>query len=190
MTAKPAPIPNVPLPDSLNLRDVPGGGHDSSALLSASSGKEGTGGDLAGVVLAGGQSRRFGRDKTALCVPCPAERTGEKGQSLVLRAAGVLERLLGDPGRVFVSCRPLGGEDDGQGRRIREEVREHGYGIVEDLLPEVGTLRAVYSALEKTRRSCLVMPCDLPCMNEATLGELLAFRQKRRLEPEPCLLFF
>ncbi len=144
-------------------------------------------GDLAGVVLAGGRSRRFGRDKTALCVPRPAERTGEKGQSLVLRAAGVLERLLGDPGRVFVSCRPFGGEEDEQGRRIREEAREHGYGIVEDLLPEGGTLRAVYSALEGTRRACLVMPCDLPCMDEATLGELLAFRRERRLEPEPCL---
>ena len=131
--------------------------------------------ELAGVVLAGGRSRRFGRDKTGLLFPGRAEDVrGER--TLLLHAAGVLERLLGDPARVYISCRPP--EDDGQGARIRREAGEHGYGIVEDIFPGDGTLRAVYSALERTRRSCLVIPCDLPCMDEATLGELLAFRER------------
>lgn len=133
---------------------------------------------LVGVVLAGGWSRRFGRDKTGLRIQGVNGAKGE--QSLLLRAACVLERLLGDPARVFVSCRPVEGDADGQGLRIRREVAERGYGIVEDRFPGDGTLRAVYSALEQTRRACLVIPCDLPCMDKATLGELLAFREDKR----------
>ncbi len=72
---------------------------------------------LVGVVLAGGWSRRFGRDKTGLRIQGVNGAKGE--QSLLLRAARVLERLLGDPARVFVSCRPVEGDADGQGLRIR-----------------------------------------------------------------------
>ncbi len=145
---------------------------------------------LAGVVLAGGWSRRFGRDKTGLRIQGVNGAEGE--QSLLLRAAGVLERLLGGPARVFVSCRPVEGDADGQGLRIRREVAERGYGIVEDLFPGDGTLRAVYSALEQTGRACLVIPCDLPCMDKATLGELLAFREGKRREGRTslCTCFF
>ena len=49
-----------------------------------------------------GRSRRFGRDKTGLLFPGRAEDVrGER--TLLLHAAGVLERLLGDPARVYIS---------------------------------------------------------------------------------------
>lgn len=156
-------------------------GHDSS---------------LAGVVLAGGWSRRFGRDKTGLRVHGLTGARGAAGdteeQTMLMRAAGVLERLFGDPARVFVSCRPVEGEADEQGLRIRRDAAQRGYGIVEDLFPGDGTLRAVYSALERTRRACLVMPCDLPCMDAATLGELLEFRERNGREGRMslCTCFF
>lgn len=145
---------------------------------------------LVGVVLAGGRSRRFGRDKTGLRIQRVDGAEGE--QSLLLRTACVLEQLLGDPARVFVSCRPLEGESDNQGLRIRREVAEQGYGIVEDRFPGDGTLRAVYSSLEQTGRACLVIPCDLPCMDTSTLGELLAFREEKRREGRRslCTCFF
>lgn len=99
-----------------------------------------------GVVLAGGSSRRLGRDKTALTVD---------GATLVERAAGKLARCCAE---VLIADR---------GRRldpVRESVADGG-----GRGPAAGLLGA---AGARPGRALLALACDLPFAPEALLAEL------------------
>ena len=105
---------------------------------------------LAGIVLAGGRSSRLGLDK---------DRLSLGGEDMLTRTARLLSSFLS---RVV-----------GIGRR---------HGTLESRLddePGTGPVGAVTTALRHTRTSCLVLPCDLPFMNEPTLAALLNAWERR-----------
>jgi len=97
-----------------------------------------------GVVLAGGRSRRFGRDKALVLVD---------GEPLVERVRGVARRVLGEVVVVGGAHQDIGDEEvDG------------------------GPLLAVVSAWRWAgrARALVVLACDLPTLDEATVRRLAA----------------
>ena len=131
-----------------------------------------------GLVLSGGRSRRMGRDKALL------EYAGE---TQLARAVRLLERHLE---RVFVSVRP-DQADDPERRRYEQIV---------DRYTDIGPVAGILSALEAHPEvAWLVLACDLPNMNDATITALLrgrselpftAYRSSGDRLPEPlCAVF-
>jgi molybdenum cofactor guanylyltransferase len=97
-------------------------------------------------ILAGGQSRRMGRDKALLRV----------GSSTLLEL--VAERV-----------KPLGAELFVVGS-AREAYEELGVRVVADLRPGSGSLGGVYTALKTARyERCLVVGCDMPFLSRRLL---------------------
>lgn len=111
-----------------------------------------------GLVLSGGESKRMGRDKALL------ERDG---QSQLAYIATLLEDHVD---RVFVSTRE--GQKDESERRRFEQVVDH----YDDMGPLAGILSAMedYPAVD-----WLVVACDLPNIDAATLRELLDNRSSQ-----------
>ncbi|MEO2085765.1 MAG: molybdenum cofactor guanylyltransferase [Acidimicrobiales bacterium] len=110
-------------------------------------------GSVGGAVLAGGSSRRMGRDKAFLKVD---------GTPLVSSVAGVLDAVV-DAGVVVV-----GGDVDG--------IRNLGLRNVPDLHPGHGPLGGILTALRHFGGHCdhvVVLSCDLPKASEASVGALL-----------------
>ena len=108
-----------------------------------------------GLVLAGGRSRRLGRDKALL------QRDGE---SQLARMVATLERHVE---RVFVSTRP-----DQQ-----EEPERRRYSQVVDRYQNLGPLAGILSAMEEHPAvDWLVLACDLPNVVDATIAHLLDAR--------------
>ncbi|MEX2122312.1 MAG: NTP transferase domain-containing protein [Woeseia sp.] len=108
-----------------------------------------------GLVLAGGESRRMGSDKALL------ERDGVTQLS---RAVGLLERHVA---RTFVSTRAE--QSTEQERRRFEQIVDRYNGI--------GPVAGILSALEQHPDVCwLVLACDLPNVDDATIGFLLRNR--------------
>lgn len=114
--------------------------------------------DLTGVVLAGGAGSRLGRAKADLVLEGP----GRAGETLLTRTARLLARRLP---RVVV----LG--------------REHPeFESWTDDEPGAGPVGAVTTALRRAGTACLVLACDLPFLDEATVDRLLAGWRARPLE--------
>ena len=111
-----------------------------------------------GLVLSGGESKRMGRDKALL------ERDG---QSQLAYIATLLEDHVD---RVFVSTRE--DQKDEPERRRFEQVVDH----YDDMGPLAGILSAMedYPAVD-----WLVVACDLPNIDAATLRELLENRSSQ-----------
>lgn len=109
-----------------------------------------------GVVLAGGRSSRLGTDKAALPF---------HGQALLRQVAQCVKRVTGT---VYISGRdpaPCG---------VRAPW-------MPDVVTGCGPAGGVLTALEVLGRSCLVVSCDLPFLDEATLTRLLlAWRARPR----------
>lgn len=132
-----------------------------------------------GLVLAGGESRRMGQDKALLV---------REGQSQLSRLASLLERVTD---RVFVSTRR---EQQGESERNRFQQ-------IVDRYENMGPIAGILSALETHADvDWLVVACDLPNVDEATLQFLLenrsaqqpftAFRSSYDELPEPlCALY-
>lgn len=131
-----------------------------------------------GLVLSGGRSRRMGRDKALL------ERDGA---TQLQRAVELLGRHVE---RVFVSVRP-DQADDAERRRFDQIV---------DRYSDIGPAAGILSALEAHPAVCwLVLACDLPNVDDATIAFLLrhraeqpftAFRSSHDALPEPlCALY-
>nr|ASV46909.1 molybdopterin guanine dinucleotide synthase [uncultured bacterium] len=104
---------------------------------------------LAGVVLAGGASRRMGRDKALLSF---------RGRPLVDHAVATLrEALRGAP--VWVSGRAYAGHES-----------------IADLRPDAGPLAGLWSSCEHARREgcsgVLFIPVDMPLLSTPTLQRL------------------
>lgn len=116
---------------------------------------------LFGLVLAGGRSTRMGRDKAAL-------EFG--GRSQLARAFGLLEPLVA---RCFVSVRA----------DQRDDPLRAGFPQVVDL-PNVpaGPIAGIRSAqLAHPEAAWLVVACDLPRLDAATLQHLIARRDPARI---------
>jgi molybdopterin-guanine dinucleotide biosynthesis protein A len=113
-----------------------------------------------GLLLAGGQSRRMQRDKATL------EYAGEPQ---LARAARLLQPLVS---KVFVSVR-AGQELDAQRQAFEPIV---------DRQPDLGPLGGIHAALHTHPTvAWLVLACDLPFLDSATLQQLIAARVPGKL---------
>lgn len=110
-----------------------------------------------GLVLAGGRSLRMGRDKGAIAWHGKPQRE----YAADLLADGCAE--------VFISCRP-------------DQVFESAYPLLPDTFADLGPYGAILSAFrQQPDRAWLVVACDLPLIDRATLDFLLQHRAPRHL---------
>lgn len=118
------------------------------------------GGPLFGLVLAGGQSRRMQRDKATL---------EYGGDSQLARAMMLLESRVA---RAFVSVRPDQMKDPARSRFARIADEREGLGPIAGI---------VAAQAEHPDAAWLVLACDLPFLDGATLDHLLGARRRDRL---------
>ena len=116
---------------------------------------------MIGVVLAGGRSTRLGQDKGRLRLP------GD-GRDMLARTVDLLAARTDG---VVVSC-----------RRSSAIAESGGLRVIPDDEDGLGPLGGVQSALRALREPILVLSCDLPFMDEATLRRLLVARNARPAE--------
>lgn len=132
-----------------------------------------------GLVLAGGRSERMGRDKALLRVD---------GETQLHRAVGLLESLLD---RVFVSTR-TDQQDEPERKKFEQIV---------DRYQDLGPLAGILSAMEAhPNAGWLVLACDLPQVDTATIRHLLdrrsseqpftAYRSSYDGLPEPLCAYY
>ncbi|PQE00019.1 molybdenum cofactor guanylyltransferase [Mycolicibacterium parafortuitum] len=114
---------------------------------------------LAGVVLAGGASRRMGRDKATLVVDEPSGSP----TTMVERVVSVL-RARCDP--VFVIAAPGQALPDLDAVVLRDEVRGVG--------PLLATGRGLRAAAEAGRRHAFVSAVDMPALTPDLIDTLAA----------------
>ena len=134
---------------------------------------------LHGLLLTGGMSRRMQRDKANL---------EYAGQTQLARALALLEPLVA---RTFVSVRA---DQLGDPQRAA-------HACIADVLPELGPIAGIHAALHAYPGAAwLVLACDLPFLDAATLQQLIAARDPQRLatafrsshdgKPEPlCAIY-
>lgn len=135
-------------------------------------------GPVAGVVLAGGLSRRMGRDKALerLAGPPPVgaaeDMTGGHDGSMLSRIHSLVRSLVPV---CFVSC--------------REDTPRQGYDCVFDAVQGAGPTAGLQAALRRAESmgytAVLALSCDLPFMDAPTLRQLLA---ARTAAPATCLV--
>jgi len=112
---------------------------------------------LHGLVLAGGQSRRMGRDKGLI------EWHGKPQREYM---ADLLQPLCTE---VYISSRP-------------GQTLESNYPILPDTFTELGPYGALLSAFRRfPDHAWLVTACDLPLLDQATLHFLVQNRQPKRI---------
>ncbi|GMR17330.1 MAG: hypothetical protein BMS9Abin32_412 [Gammaproteobacteria bacterium] len=132
-----------------------------------------------GLVLAGGRSRRMGHDKALLL---------RDGETQLSRAVALLGSLLE---RVFVSARADQATDAERSK----------FAQIIDRYENIGPVAGILSAMEHNPAvDWLVMACDLPNVDERTIGVLLeqrsatqpvtAYRSSSDGLPEPlCAIY-
>lgn len=109
-----------------------------------------------GLVLAGGHSRRFGRDKAGITV---------EGRAVLERMVDLLDRVVGS---VFVSVRA---------DQVDEALRRR-YALVVDAQPELGPAGGILAAhASRPAAAWLVTACDMPLLDETTIRRLIEMRQ-------------
>jgi molybdopterin-guanine dinucleotide biosynthesis protein A len=107
---------------------------------------------VTGVLLAGGKSRRMGLDKRFL-------KLG--GETLLRRALAVYERVFTEI--LIVVAEPV------------PELNDIGHRVVTDLIPNCATLGGLYTGLSvASRPRIFAAACDMPFLNPAVIGHLLA----------------
>ena len=112
-----------------------------------------------GLVLAGGKSRRMGSDKALLRVD---------GETQLSRMVALLDRRLP---RVYVSARS---DQRGEQERARHP-------LIVDRFADLGPVAGILSAMhEHPNVSWLVVACDLPNVDSATIEHLLAERDRKK----------
>jgi molybdopterin-guanine dinucleotide biosynthesis protein A len=119
---------------------------------------------LAGVVLAGGESRRMGRDKATLPGPGGAA-------TLLEYVAGVLAQRC-EP--VFVVAAPGQPLPAVQGKVIRDEVRGQG--------PLPATGRGLRAAAEAGARYAFVCAVDMPLLSAELIDDLVRLATETNAE--------
>jgi len=106
--------------------------------------------NMTGVLIAGGQSRRMGRDKRFLELG---------GQTLLQRALSVLQGLFAE---VLVAlAEPL------------PQLAGPGYRVVTDLIPDCATLGGLYTGLASASHARIfAVGCDMPFLNPEAIKRL------------------
>ena len=123
--------------------------------------------ELMGVVLSGGQSWRMGEDKALLIY---------RGKTLLQNCISLVRRFTSD---LIISGRheQLGGVD------------MHGVSLVEDIIPGIGPLGGIYSAMSIPARRYLILAVDMPFLSYELLKKMLnipgnvVVSYKGRLQP-------
>lgn len=111
---------------------------------------------MLGLVLAGGHSRRFGRDKAGINVD---------GRALLERMVDALGRVVDE---VFVSVRA---------DQIDEALRRR-YTLIVDERPELGPAGGILAAhAHRPMAAWFVTACDMPMLDEATMRRLIEMRR-------------
>ncbi len=106
--------------------------------------------NVTGVVVAGGKSRRMGRDKRFLELG---------GQALLQWALSVLQSLFEEV--LVVLAEPL------------PQLTGQGYRVVTDLIPSCAALGGLYTGLSLASHSrVLAVGCDMPFLNPAVIRRL------------------
>ncbi|OXS30231.1 MAG: molybdenum cofactor guanylyltransferase [Desulfovibrio sp. MES5] len=127
-------------------------------------------GPVAGVVLAGGLSRRMGKDKALERLAGPTGSTSEdmaggNDGSMLARVHCLVRSLVPV---CFVSC--------------RADTPRQGYDCVFDAVRGVGPTAGLQAALRQAEdmgfAAVLALSCDLPFMDASTLRKLLAARNE------------
>ena len=114
---------------------------------------------LYGLVLAGGRSRRFGRDKAGIEVD---------GQDLLARSVGLLQAVCTE---VYVSVR-----EDQAAERLRSRFR-----VITDITGNIGPAAGLLSAHAAFPDvAWFVIACDLPLLTPAAVGALAEVRRADR----------
>ena len=116
--------------------------------------------ELLGVVLAGGRSRRMGRDKALLAFD---------GGTLLQHQVRLLEPLCA---RVVVSG------------------AYPGFDCIADARPDAGPLAGLPAAGAEWRGAVLVLPVDMPLMSAEALTELVQAVRAAHFEGHPLPAFF
>jgi molybdenum cofactor guanylyltransferase len=112
---------------------------------------------VSGVILAGGQSRRLGRDKAV-------EPVG--GQPLIRR---VIERVSRVSSEIVVV---VADQARGQGLPLAEDHR-----VALDIYPGKGSLGGIFSGLSAVQEEWgLVVACDMPFLNLELLRYMMSLR--------------
>ena len=113
---------------------------------------------ISAVILAGGQSRRLGRDKAV-------EPIG--GLPLIRR---VIERVERVSGEILVVV-----ADSSRGGELPLDPRHR---VVLDRYPGTGSLGGIFSGLEAASNSwAIAVACDMPFLNLSLIGRMLALRK-------------
>ena len=108
------------------------------------------------IVLVGGRSRRFGRDKLR-------EPIGASGSPLVLHSIEILRSIFGRRVKVVGECHP--------------DVPLLADGIIIDAHPAIGPLGGITSALQCWRGSIFVLAGDMPSFSADSALRILAAAQ-------------
>ena len=115
------------------------------------------GGDITGIVLAGGRSRRLGRDKAV-------EPFG--GQPLIRHVIESIEPLTGEIVVVVADA-----------ARAEALPLEAEHRVAVDLYPDCGSLGGIFSGLSAANnRWGLVVACDMPFLNRQLIEHLASLR--------------
>ncbi len=132
------------------------------------------------IVLVGGRSRRFGRDK--LREPVGDERGGGSGEWLVDRPIRALREVFGARVALVGECDPA--------------VAARGDGVIADVWPGAGPAGGVLSALDATQGDVFVLAGDLLGVTAASVRAVMAEAERsgeawavlaRSDHPEPCI---
>lgn len=117
-----------------------------------------TGRDVTGIILAGGLSRRLGRDKAVEPI---------NGQPLIGRVMDALSRIADE--LVVVVNTP---------QRGRELPLPDSAVVAVDIHPNAGSLGGIFTGLSAASNQWgIVAACDMPFLNLNLLSHLLSFRE-------------
>jgi molybdenum cofactor guanylyltransferase len=109
--------------------------------------------DVTGVLLAGGKSRRMGKDKRFLLVG---------GRQLYERSLAVLQSLFQDVRIVLAQDSPP----------LSSDVP-----VLRDVVPDCGTLGGIYTGLkEAATEHIFTVACDMPFLNPAVIRYLVSLK--------------
>jgi molybdopterin-guanine dinucleotide biosynthesis protein A len=115
--------------------------------------------EITAIILAGGISRRLGRDKALEPLA---------GETLLRRVVRRASEAVGSDDLVIVVA------DEGQAERAPEDLPHR---VVVDALPGMGTLGGIYTGIEAARNEwALVVACDLPFLSGPLLDYMVGLR--------------
>lgn len=107
--------------------------------------------NIAGVILAGGESKRMGRDKATLEF---------SGDSLIKKTVRLFKSLF--PTVIVIS-------------KETEHLKDLGCPVIEDILPDRGAMIGILTAFSHTDEEAIfVAACDMPFLNEEVISHIIS----------------